>query len=75
VDGQVRFISSDGDIVGMLAEVVADLASDSAERVMVVEGHGEHGEYTSVLQQAHPMLDVEVIKGGQMLWPYIVGVE
>jgi len=75
VDGQVCFISSDGDLVGMLAAVVADLASDSAERVIVVEGHGEHGEYMSVLQQAHPMLDVEVIKGGQMLWPYIVGVE
>jgi len=75
VDGQVRFISSDGDLVGMLTKVVADLMFDSAERVIVVEGRGEHSEYASVLEQAHPVLDVEVIKGGQMLWPYIVGVE
>ena len=75
IDGQVRFIAADGDVVGMLNTVVTELASESAERVTVVEGHGDHGDYTAVLAQSHPTLEIDVVVGGQMLWPYIVGVE
>jgi len=75
IDGQVQFIANDEDLVGMLRTVVAQLATESAERITVVEGHGDHSDYASVLTQNHPTLEVEVVAGGQMLWPYIVGVE
>jgi hypothetical protein len=75
IDGRVHFVSGDGDIVGMLRTVVAELVFESAERITVVEGHGDHTEYMSTLAQHHPTLEIDVVAGGQMLWPYIVGVE
>jgi dihydroxyacetone kinase-like predicted kinase len=75
VDGQVHYIASDDDMVGMLGRVVNELASESAERLTVVEGHGVHDDYQSVLGHRYPHLELEVVMGGQLLWPYIVGVE
>jgi len=75
IDGHVHFVSGAGDVVGMLSTVIAELTSESAERITVVEGHGDHTDYLTVLRQNHPTMDIDVVLGGQMLWPYIVGVE
>lgn len=41
----------------------------------IVEGDGASPEVTAVLREAADGLDVQVLAGGQPLYPYLIGLE
>ena len=75
IDSQVAYVEAGIGPEAMLLRVIDSLVTESTERITVVEGLGVTGNYQEAARASHPTCELEVIQGGQLLWPYLVGVE
>jgi DAK2 domain fusion protein YloV len=77
VEGDIVEIGDDP--VTVATAVVNRLMSSGGELVTLVVGTGAQpqlvDEFPDVISREHPGIDVDVIMGGQPLWPLIIGVE
>jgi dihydroxyacetone kinase-like predicted kinase len=75
-DGIHAAVKSAVDAAVALVDVLVD---DDAELVTVIVGEGADADDTARLGEhladAHPHVEVEVHRGGQPLYPYLIGVE
>ena len=69
----------DGSLAGATTGLLDQLVKDDHEIVTLIEGEGssvaDTRAITSWLEEARPGVQVEVHKGGQPLYPYLVGIE
>ncbi len=77
LDGKI--VAVDNTVTGVLNEVLAKLDLDEAEVITIYYGadteQTEAEQVSSTICQQHPQLQVEVVKGGQPHYNYIVSVE
>lgn len=76
-DGAIS--ASGGSLVDTTISLISKMAGDGAESATILAGEevsdGEIAELTSRLAEEHPELDVDVHKGGQPIYHFIIGIE
>jgi dihydroxyacetone kinase-like predicted kinase len=77
IDGEIAVIG--GEFADVSHQVLGKMLAPGAELVTVVCGQdSEDSDLHKIRTWIHshnPLLDVDVIHGGQPLWPFIFGVE
>jgi len=73
--GAGGIVSVSASIAEAAQQLVAALRTDEHELMTIVEGDGASPEVTAVLREAADGLDVQVLAGGQPLYPYLIGLE
>jgi DAK2 domain fusion protein YloV len=77
VSGEVRVIEAD--CLSAATQVLARIVDDDAEIVTLITGAEAEGHVTdrivASVEEAHAGVSVEVVPGGQPLYPYLLGVE
>jgi uncharacterized protein len=73
--GAGGIVSVSASIAEAAQQLVAALRTDEHELMTIVEGDGASPEVTAVLRAAADGLDVQVLAGGQPLYPYLIGLE
>jgi DAK2 domain fusion protein YloV len=74
-----RIVASGADLVEVASEVLERLLSPGGELVTLIWGEGATRQATATLErrlrEAHPDVEVEVHRGGQPVYAYLLGVE
>ena len=77
VNGRVAFVSGPTDVESAGHHVINELLKlrPLAETFTVVIGAQGSSHFVDVVRSAYPDIEVTSLQGGQLLWPYLIGVE
>ncbi|WP_126426136.1 DAK2 domain-containing protein [Brevibacillus marinus] len=72
-------VTAEPDVMNSAARVLAELIDEETEIVTILYGEGASEEQAKLLKERlandHPAIEVEVLSGGQPLYPFVFSVE